>query len=96
MQEYAPAMIPYRTYPDRIVQNANYQSNKKSRGKPKVSIEEKVKKSRSNHYMRKQPTYSEINKYIKNKYGFIIPSQYIAYVKRLHRLTMQTSRIKKN
>ena len=88
MKEDAPKMILYRTYPDRIVQNENSQSDKKSRGRPKIKNEEKIKKCRSNHYMREQPTYTEINEYIKNKYSFIVPSQYIAYVKRLHGLTM--------
>ncbi len=91
----APKMIPYRTYPDRIAQKEYCQADKKTRGRPKSHYDNMEQKQRSNHYMREQPTYSEINEYIKEKYGFIVPSQYIAYVKRMHGLTMQVSRIKK-
>lgn len=83
-------LIPFREVPNRQV-------------KPKV-IKEKVvkekipklieKKTRPEHYNRKTATYKQIQEYIKQEFGLIAHSSYMAEVKRKYGVDMQSNRQK--
>ncbi len=83
-------LIPFREVPNRQV-------------KPKVIKEKVVKekipklienKPRAQHYNRKTATYKQIQEYIKQEFGLIAHSSYIAEIKRKYGVEMQSNRQK--
>lgn len=80
-------LIPFREVPNRQV-------------KPKVIKEKVVKdkipklienKPRAQHYNRKTATYKQIQEYIKQEFGLIAHSSYIAEIKRKYGVEMQSN-----
>ena len=83
-------LIPYREVPNRQIKPKEIKEK---------SIKEKVpklieKKPRPEHYNRKTATYKEIQEYIKNEFGLIAHSSYIAEIKRKYGVGMQSNRRK--
>lgn len=83
-------LIPFREVPN-------------SQVKPKVIkervVKEKIpklieKKTRPEHYNRKIATYKQIQEYIKQEFGLIAHSSYIAEIKRKYGVEMQSNRQK--
>ena len=83
-------LIPFREVPNRQV-------------KPKVIkervVKEKIpklieKKTRPENYNRKIATYKQIQEYIKQEFGLIAHSSYIAEIKRKYGVEMQSNRQK--
>ena len=64
--------------------------------KPKKERKECESKPRKEHYTRKQATYKQIIDYVYDKYNVRVHTLYIAEIKRLHNVDMQSNRRKTN